>query len=180
MTWQVHDERTLHETEWVRLALSDVESPTGDRSDHHVVRVPAAAAGVVIDDDERGVLLLWRHRFTTATAGWEIPAGPVADGESPDEAAEREAVEETGWRPGELRHLTTFFPHNGLSDATFHLFLTDHADQVGERQDHTAAQRVEWVSWDNVTAAIRSGEVHDGLSLTALLWVLAFERQQGV
>ena len=78
----------------------------------------------------------------------------MADGESP-ERRPSEAVEETGWRPGELRHLTTFFPHLGLSDATFHLFLTDGADQVGERQDLTAAQRVEWVSWDDVIA--RSG-----------------------
>ena len=88
-------------------------------------------------------------------------------------------MQETGWRPGRLRHLTTYFPHNGLSDATFHLFLTDRADQVGERQDLTAAQRVEWVSWDDVVAAIPSGEVRDGLSLTALLWVLVFERHQG-
>ena len=178
MTWQVHDERTLHETPWVRLALSDVESPDGERSDHHVVRLPTAAAGVVIDDGERGVLLLWRHRFTTDTWGWEIPAGRLAAGESPEQAAERESVEETGWRPGPLRHLTTYFPHNGLSDATFHLFLTDRADQAGERQDVTAAQRVEWVPWDDVVAAVRSGEVRDGLSLTALLWVLAFERPQ--
>jgi hypothetical protein len=42
----------------------------------------------------------------------------------------------------------------------------------------TAAQRVEWLSWDDVVSAIRSGDVRDGLSLTALLWVLAFERGQ--
>ena len=107
-----------------------------------------------------------------------FPPDALADGEWPEQAAGREAVEETGWRPGELRHLTTYFPHNGLSDATFHLFVTDRAEQVGEREDVTAAQRVEWLSWDDVVSAIRSGDVRDGLSLTALLWVLAFERGQ--
>ena len=103
-------------------------------------------------------------------------AWPTASGRNT--RARREAVEETGWRPGELRHLTTYFPHLGLSDATFHLFVTDGAEHVGERQDVTAAQRVEWLSWDDVISAIRSGDVRDGLSLTALLWVLAFEREQ--
>ena len=140
-----------------------------------MVRVPAAAAGVVIEDPERGVLLLWRHRFTTDAWGWEIPAGRLAAAESPEQAAEREAVEETGWRPGPLRHLTTYFPHNALSDATFHLFVADGAEHVGERQDLTAADRVEWQSWDDVVGAVRSGDVRDGLSLTALLWVLTFE-----
>ena len=32
----------------------------------------------------RGVLLLWRHRFTTDTWGWEVPAGRIDPGESPE------------------------------------------------------------------------------------------------
>ena len=174
MSWQVHGERVVHDTGWLRLALVDVEPPTGERGEYHVMRLPTAAAGAVIEEGGR-VLLLWRHRFTTDTWGWEIPAGRVGAEESPEQAAEREALEETGWRPGPLRHLTTYFPHNGLSDATFHLFRADRAEQVGERQDLDAADRVEWLSWADVTAAIRSGHVLDGLSLTALLWVLAFE-----
>ena len=58
------------------------------------------------------------------------------------------------------------------------LFVTDGAEHVGERQDVTAAQHVERLSWDDVISAIMSGDVRDGLSLTALLWVLAFEREQ--
>lgn len=178
MTSSVHGERMLHDTGFVRLAMAEVELADGERREHHVVRVPTAAAGVVIDGGERGALLLWRRRFTTGTWGWEIPAGRIAEGESPVQAAEREALEETGWRPGPLRPLTTYFPHNGLSDATFHLFLADGADHVGERQDVNAAERVDWMAWEDVTAAIRAGQVGDGLTLTALLWIFAFERPQ--
>jgi nucleoside-diphosphate-sugar epimerase len=56
-------ERTIYDSEWMRLALVDVELPSGSRFEHHVLRMPAQAAGVVVDDPDRGVLLLWRHRF---------------------------------------------------------------------------------------------------------------------
>jgi 8-oxo-dGTP pyrophosphatase MutT (NUDIX family) len=176
MRWQVHGERTIYDSPWMRLALVDVEVPGHGRFDHHVLRMPAGASGTVVHDAERGVLLLWRHRFITDTWGWEVPAGRIDDGETPDAAAERETLEETGWRPGALRHMTTYFPHNGSSDATFHLFAADGAVHVGEPSDPSESERIEWVPVDVLQAAIRAGRVGDGLSLTALLWWLTFER----
>lgn len=172
MKWTVHGERVIYDSEWMRLALTDVEIPGGARFEHHVLRMPAHAAGTVVADPDRGVLLLWRHRFTTDTWGWEVPAGRIDTGESPAEAAAREVLEETGWQPGQLHDLTTYFPHNGTSDATFHLFVADGATHVGPPSDPSESERVEWLPVDRVRAAIRDGEVGDGLSLTALLWWL--------
>jgi 8-oxo-dGDP phosphatase len=172
--WTIHGERPLYESEWVSLSLVDVELPSGLRFDHHVVRMPAAAAGVVVEDpDHDGVLLLWRHRFTTDTWGWEIPAGRIDEGESPEQAGARETLEETGWRTGPLRRLTRYFPYNGVSDGAFHLLAADRAEHVGDPTDTDEAERVEWVPWPDVVAGIDDGLVGDGLSLTALLWVLA-------
>jgi 8-oxo-dGTP pyrophosphatase MutT (NUDIX family) len=135
--------------------------------------MPYEAAGTVIDDPDRGVLLLWRHRFTTDTWGWEIPGGRVDEGETPAEAASRETVEESGWRPGPLTLMTAYHPHNGLSDTTFNLFSTTSAEHVGEPTDGDEAERVEWLGWPDLLDEIRAGHVGDGLSLTALLWRLA-------
>jgi 8-oxo-dGDP phosphatase len=176
MRWTVHGERTIYDSPWMRLTLADVEVPGHGRFDHHVLRMPAAASGTVVHDPGRGVLLLWRHRFITDSWGWEVPAGRIDEGETPEQAAAREALEETGWRPGPLRHLTTYFPHNGSSDSTFHLFVADGATHVGEPSDPSESERIEWLPLDALRAAVAAGEVHDGLSLTALLWWLTFER----
>jgi 8-oxo-dGTP pyrophosphatase MutT (NUDIX family) len=173
MRWIVHGERTLYDSPWVRLALVDIEIPGGERFEHHVVRAPANASGVVVSDEARGALLLWRHRFTTDTWGWEIPAGRIDEGESPEQAAARETLEETGWRPGPLTRLTTYYPNNGQSDLAFHLFRADGAEYVGEPSDPSEAERVEWRSWNEIRQSIAAGELADGLSLTALLFVLA-------
>ncbi|MEY2434864.1 MAG: hypothetical protein QOC92_4589 [Acidimicrobiaceae bacterium] len=174
MRWTVHGERSLYESEWVNLKLVDVEIPGEGRFDHHVVRVPQEAAGTIVYDADRGLLLLWRHRFITDTWGWEIPAGKIEPGESPAQAAARETIEETGWAPGALRHLVSYHPTNGLSDQRFHLFVADSATHVGDPTDPGEAERIEWVPLHEVRAIAERGEMSDGLSLTAVLYALTF------
>jgi 8-oxo-dGTP pyrophosphatase MutT (NUDIX family) len=175
--WTVHGERTLYDSEWVRLAIADVELPDGDRIDYHVVRIPRDAAGVLVRHPERGILLLYRHRVVTDEWGWEVPGGEIDDGETPAEAAARETLEETGWRPGPLARLTEYYPFPGRSDVRFHLFRASAATHVGTH-DRNEAERVEWLSVERAVALIRDGDVGDGLTLTALLWALAFENER--
>ena len=173
MQWTVHGERAIYTSEWMSLVLVDIELPSGPRFEHHVMRMPSPAAGVVVDVADRGVLLLWRHRFITDSWGWELPAGRVDRGERPIEAAAREALEETGWRPGPLTPMTTYHPTNGTSDTTFHLFVATSAVEEGAPSDTDESERIEWLSWDRVRTEIAEGRVLDGMSLTGLLHRLA-------
>ena len=172
MRWTVHGERTLYDSDWVRLTLADVEVPGGERFEHHVVRIPREAAAAVVRDPERGVLLLWRHRFITDSWGWEIPGGEIHEDESPGEAAARETLEETGWRPGPLQPLGSYFPMNGRIDQRFHVYAAEGAVHVGEPTDPAEAERVEWVPDDLVRRLLRDGSITDGYSLVALYWAL--------
>ncbi len=174
MQWIVHDEKYIYESEWVSLALVDVEIPNGKRFAHHVVRMSSKAAGAVVHDPSRGLLLLWRHRFITDTWGWEIPAGRIDPGEEPIDAAERETLEETGWQPGLMRPLMMFNPSNGLSDQQFHIFIADGATYVSEPTDPSESERIEWVPLPAVRSAIADGKMLDGLSLTAVLYAMQF------
>ena len=174
MRWTVHGERSLYESEWLRLVLVDVEIPGRERFEHHVVRMPDQAAGTIVRDPHRGVLLLWRHRFITDSWGWEIPAGRIDPGETPDQAAAREALEETGWEPNAVQPLMRYQPTNGLSDQVFHIFVADGATHLGDPEDPGESERVEWVSIDDLRGLVQRGEMLDGLSLTAVCYALAF------
>jgi 8-oxo-dGTP pyrophosphatase MutT (NUDIX family) len=173
--WTVHGERPVYESDWVTLALADVELPDGRRFEHHVVRIPQEAAAAVVHDSGRGVLLLHRHRFVVDTWGWEIPGGRIDEGETPEQAAARETLEETGWRPGPLRKLFAYHPAAGLSDQRFHVFLADGASLERE-PDLVETDRVEWLPLGEIRRLIDTGEITDGFSLTALLWFLAHGR----
>ena len=170
MRWIVHGERVIYDSEWVRLSLADVEVPGGRRFEHHVVRQITPAAGVIVVNDDNEILLLWRHRFISDTCGWEIPAGRADPGESLDDAARREVLEETGWEAGPLTELVSFHPMNGISDQVFTIYLARGATYRGEPTDESESERIEWVSAARLRAAVRDGEIVDGMSLSGLAY----------
>ena len=76
--WTVHGERSIYDSEWMSLRLVDVETPSGNRFDHHVARIPAEAAATLVVM-ERRALMIWRHRFVTDTWCWS-PGGRIDPG----------------------------------------------------------------------------------------------------
>ncbi len=170
MRWTVHGERELYRSPWIRLSLVDVEVPGGRRYEHHAVGAPDAA-GVVVHDPDRGVLLLWRHRFLGDEWAWEVPGGMIEPGETPEAAARRECREETGWEPCELRLLHRFRPVAGMSTQQFWVFGADTAVRVDEPPSDEA-ERVEWLPMAQVARVVEENQVLDGLSVIALLHLL--------
>ncbi|MCC3655110.1 MULTISPECIES: NUDIX hydrolase [Streptomyces] len=168
MRWKNTGERTVYENRWFRVNLADVELPDGRRLDHYLIRLrPVAAATVVNEANE--VLLLWRHRFITGTYGWELAAGVVEESEDCAFAAAREMEEETGWRPGRLRHLLSVEPSNGLTDARHHIYWTDEAEYIGQPADAFESDRREWVPLKLVPDMVARGEVPAANMAAALL-----------
>src|SRR5205823_15015259 len=103
MEWTVHGERAIYTSDWMSVHFVDVELPDGSRFEYHVVRGAGSAAGVLLHDPDKGVLLIYRHRFIVDRRGWGVPAGGVDAGEAPGDTAPREAPQETGGRvTGEL------------------------------------------------------------------------------
>ncbi len=172
MRWETGPERALYRDEWLDIRVADVRLPDGRRIEHRLIRTPPGA-GVAAVDGARRVLLLWRHRFITDTWGWEIPIGQVEPGEPLAGAAAREFEEETGWRPGPLRHLISVQPTPGLSDSEHHIFRTDEATHHGDPADRYEAERIDWVALAAVPGLVRDGHITSGTTLAALLYLLS-------
>jgi 8-oxo-dGTP pyrophosphatase MutT (NUDIX family) len=171
-TWVNRGERVLYDSAWVQLVIADVVMPDGTQVDHHVVRMPREAAGTIMVRDGR-VLLMYRHRFITDTWGWEIPAGAVDAGETLEDGAVREALEESGWEPQTLSRLCHFFPANGVLGQTFHIFVSRDAVHRGEPTDVNESTRIEWFTPHEVRRLLETGEISDGLSFGAVTYALA-------
>jgi 8-oxo-dGTP pyrophosphatase MutT (NUDIX family) len=169
---KVFGERAVYENRWVRVTLVDIETPNGQRFEHHVVRLKTVAIAAVVDERDR-VLMMWRHRFVTDEWGWELPGGIAEAGEDASITAAREVLEETGWRPGPLRHLFTFQPMPGMVDTPHALFVGNTAEKVGEPTDLEEAGVVDWVPMKRVRELIGRGEVLGSGSLVALLYLLS-------
>jgi len=163
----------IYDSQWVRLALVDVEAPNRRRWDHHVVHLDRIAIALIVNAEDRA-LMLWRYRFATEQWGYELLGGLVDAGEHAATTAAREAEEESGWRPvGEPEHLVTFQPLPGQVTAQTDVYLWREAEQVGEPTDTEEAGRVEWVPLSRVTELAQRQELLGAGTLVALLYYLA-------
>jgi 8-oxo-dGTP pyrophosphatase MutT (NUDIX family) len=169
--WRTFGERVIYDSPWVRLGQVDVELPGGERFWHHVVRLNRAAMMVLLDEENR-VLLLWRHRFLPDRWGWEIPGGFVDADEAPAGAAMRELEEETGYRAGRVEPLIAFQPMVGQVDAEHLIFLGREPERIGDPTDASEAGRIEWVPLASVRQMIAAGEIGNAGSLVGLMRVL--------
>jgi len=168
MQWKVNSERSLYRDQWVDVRGVDVELPDGRHLDHRMIHTSASAGAVVVNDSGR-VLLLWRHRFSTDTWGYEIPLGPIRAGEAPIEAAAREVEDESGWRPGPMTSLLYVQPSAGLITSQHHVFHTTRATYVGPAVDSYESEYVEWVPLARVPELIGKGQIVSGTTVAALL-----------
>jgi 8-oxo-dGTP pyrophosphatase MutT (NUDIX family) len=169
--WDIVAKRPIYQSEWVNLFHVDLYLPNGALvKDYHVIDYPYAAAGVIPRGDDGKLLLIEQYRFQTKTRGWEIPAGRIDPGESPQESAVRELREETGHAPGEIAPLGHYHPSIGSSNMTFYLFVATGVHRVGQIEDVNETIRMQWFEPDEIRAMIRRNEIVNGLTLTALLW----------
>jgi ADP-ribose diphosphatase len=89
--------------------------PNGQEHEVAVVRHPPSVVLIPIADDGR-VILIQQYRPSVDRMMWEIPAGSVDEGESPDQAAARECEEEIGLAPERVERIRGLFPTPGFCD----------------------------------------------------------------
>ncbi|MCO1577693.1 NUDIX domain-containing protein [Crossiella sp. SN42] len=170
--WKTFGERIIYDNRWVKLGLVDVEAPNGERWDYHVVHLGRIAIALIVDDQDRA-LMLWRYRFATDQWGYELLGGLVDDGEEAAVTAAREAAEESGWQPiGEPEHLISFEPLPGQTTAPMDVYLWRNAECIGEPTDTEEAGRVEWVPLSRVRELAQRKELLGSGTLVALLYYL--------
>ncbi|MFB7168083.1 NUDIX hydrolase [Streptomyces sp. NPDC056242] len=174
MEWKTHGERQVYTNKWVNLCLVDVQQPDGRRWEYHVVRLRHLAVAAVVNDQQE-VLMMWRHRFITDSWAWELPMGLVEEGESPEEAAAREVLEETGWAPGPIKPLIYAEPANGITDSQHHVFRADGATYEGPPTEKNESDRIEWIPLSQIRGMIDRREIVSSGSLVGLLYLLMDE-----
>ncbi|WP_034278434.1 NUDIX domain-containing protein [Actinospica robiniae] len=175
--WKVYGSRTIYDNQWIKVDLVDLEQPDGHRFEHHVVRLRAAAIAVMLDEQDR-VLMLWRHRFVADRWGYELPGGLVDDGEEPIETITREIEEETGYRATSIKPLLSFEPMVGMLDSPHHLFVARDLEQVGEPTDVTESARLQWIPLTSLPDLIAKGEIWNSGTLIAVMQIL-LSRHEG-
>jgi len=170
----------------VTLRTDQVQMPDGQVAKRDVVEHQGAVAIVALDDDD-WVLLIRQYRHPTGHLLWEIPAG-IRDvaGEDPLHTAQRELLEEAGYRARDWRVLADIFSAPGITTERLYIFLARGLTAVPESerggyvaQHEEAHLLVRWLPLRQAVNLFLAGDLHNGVTAVGILSAYA-ARQGGV
>jgi len=166
-----------------RLQKDTVIEPGEVRAERDIIVHPGSVVVLPIFDDGR-VLLIRQYRHPVGRLLWEIPAGlrDVA-GEPLRVTAERELLEEAGYRATTWQVLADSFSSPGISSERLRIFVARGLAEVPEAErsyvpEHEEAHlTLAWVSLDEAVARFLAGELHNGVTAIGIL--SAYAARQG-
>jgi ADP-ribose pyrophosphatase len=165
----------------VNLDRDTVRFPDGSLGKLEMLRHPGASAVVPFLDEpgspDPRVILIRQFRHAADGYIWEIPAGRLDAGEPPETCAHRELEEEAGVQADKLEPLTTIYTTPGFTDERIHLFMASDLTSVAHRREPDEFMEIHERRWSEIGRMIRTGEIMDGKTLIALLFVQSFRRR---
>lgn len=164
----------IYESDWVSLYSDKVKMPDGRIFDtYHKLHYPHESVSVVIINEKDEILMIQSKRYVTSRLEWEVPAGRIENSESPENAARRECLEETGCTLKDLTYLCCHNPSNGMSDLKLHVFGAK-VDTETSKIDENEVNAKQWIAKDKVLDMLKTNETHCGVSMLALLYAIQF------
>lgn len=169
----------VYEGHFLKVSRDRIRLPDGRESAREFIRHPGAVMIVPLLDDGR-LLLERQYRYPMERVMLEFPAGKLDPGEDKLACAQRELLEETGYRATEWAHAGVLHNAIAYSDEGIEIFFA-RGLVAGERQldegefldlvTHTPAEL------DQLAAR---GELTDAKTLIGMLWLSRWQAGQWV
>ena len=159
--------------EFLTIYRDRVRSPDGHVGVREYIKHPGAVLVVPLAADDQ-VVLERQYRYPLRRSFIEFPAGKLDPGEPPRRCAERELLEETGFKAARWDHLGQFHNAVGYTDETIDVFLARDLVHVGTAGE--AGEVLQVFTWPRteLLARVRKGEITDGKTLIACAWLERF------
>lgn len=166
----VHTE-TVFTGRLIDVRKDTVRLPNGTTTNREIVVHPEVIAVLPLLDDGR-IVMVRQFRKAAEKVLLEVPAGGVDDGETPEDAVRREMVEETGYRVGSIKKLSSFYTSPGFTTELMHLYEA-RGLLPGKATEETDQIEVVLMTPEEALERVESDEIADAKTLLALKYAAA-------
>ena len=156
-----------------RVRVDTVSLPSGRETSREVVEHNGSVVIVPIDSDDN-VILVRQYRHPTGRVLLEAPAGTLEGSEDPDDCAQRELREETGFASRDLRSLGGFWTVPGFCTEYIRAYVARDLVPSKLAQDYDEDIEIDRRPLSQIPDLIRRGEIQDAKTLAALLLTNCF------
>lgn len=150
-----------------------VEEPGGVRATRDVVRHNGSVVVLAVDEttDPADPLIVLEQQFRHAAGQYlfELPAGRVDAGETTRHAAERELIEETGYRATEWESLVKYYASPGFVAEWMEIYLATGITQGEAEPEEDERIDTYLVPLSQALRMIDEGQIQDGKTLIGIL-----------
>ena len=123
LKWTIKDSEVIFSTPIYDVLKQQEQSGTGLEGEYLAIKASDWVMVVPVIKDNFVMVRQWRHGEDKMTL--EFPGGMMDDGENPRLAAERELLEETGYKAGKFTYLGICCPNSALFKNHFHCYLAE-------------------------------------------------------
>lgn len=156
-----------------------VRLPNGNIAYREWIKHPGASAVLPVTPEGR-LIFVRQYRYPIQQVTLEIPAGKLdAEGEDPLDCAKRELSEETGYQAEKYTFLTKLATTVGFSNEFIYIYAAEGLTAGRQHPDEDEFINVCTLTMDEAMAKIRSGEICDAKSVTAVLLLRDLQDSQG-
>ena len=177
------DGKRVYHGRMLDVDLDRVRFPDGSLGELEVIRHPGGSAVVPLAQADGArepiVTLIRQYRYAAGGFVWEIPAGKLDPGETPDACARRELKEETGLSAGRLDYLSTIHTTPGFTDEVIHLYVALELDPGTTRHEVSEFIELHEFPLDRILRLIDGGELSDAKTICALMLTARWLAREG-
>ncbi|MBN2468061.1 MAG: NUDIX hydrolase [Deltaproteobacteria bacterium] len=153
------------------LRIDTTTAPhSGKEHDFYIIETPDWVNIIPVTDDNQ-VVFVKQFRHGTKEVTLEIPGGVVERGDTPEESARRELLEETGYCAGSLKFLGAVDANPAIFTNKCHTYLATNLKKInGGDFDETEDIKIEHIPLEAVPKLIREGGITNSLVVVAFYW----------
>ena len=147
-----------------------VSPRTGIEHDFHIMESTDWVNVIPLTADHR-VVMIRQYRHGSKEVTLEVPGGLLDPGDTPEKAAARELLEETGYQPEEIKKIGVVNPNPAMFNNFCHTFLARNVRKVCDPMpDQTEDIEVALVPLTDIPKMIQQGEINHALVIAAFYW----------